>query len=89
MTRIEPRELLIHELEDMLCAEHIIFKMLPERAKEAQHSEIREALKEHERETYNLLYRQTAHASENSCGSGVVLPHTRHRPCESTPQMAR
>ncbi len=42
-----PRELLVHELSDMLSAEHIIAKMLPELRKEAQHPDIRAAFDEH------------------------------------------
>jgi ferritin-like metal-binding protein YciE len=45
------RELFVHELEDMVSAEHIIVKMLPELAKEAQDPEAKSAFKEHEAET--------------------------------------
>lgn len=57
MPMAEPRELLIHELEDMLSAEHIIAKMLPELAKEAQHPDVRDAFKTHERETKEQIKR--------------------------------
>jgi ferritin-like metal-binding protein YciE len=60
MTLAEPRELLIHELGDMLSSEHIIVKMLPELAKEAQNSEIREAFKHHEAETKEQIKRLQA-----------------------------
>jgi len=57
MPMAEPRELLIHELEDMLSAEHIIAKMLPELAKEAQHPDVRDAFTAHERETKEQIKR--------------------------------
>jgi ferritin-like metal-binding protein YciE len=57
MPMAQPRELLIHELEDMLSAEHIISKMLPELAKEAQHPDVRDAFKEHEKETKEQIKR--------------------------------
>ena len=60
MSLAAPRDLLIHELEDMLSAEHIIVKMLPELAKEAQQTEIRDAFKEHERETKAQIKRLQA-----------------------------
>lgn len=60
MSLAAPRDLLIHELEDMLSAEHIIVKMLPELAKEAQQTEIRDAFKEHERETKEQIKRLQA-----------------------------
>jgi len=46
-----PRELFVHELADMLSAEHIISGMLPELSKEAQHPELSKAFSQHEKET--------------------------------------
>jgi ferritin-like metal-binding protein YciE len=57
MAIAEPRELLIHELGDMMSAEHIIVKMLPELAKEAQHDELKSAFKDHESETKEQIKR--------------------------------
>ena len=45
------RELFVHELSDAMSAEQQILKMLPELQKEARHSELKQALKEHEQET--------------------------------------
>ena len=47
----DARELFVHELEDMVSAEHIIVKMLPELRKEAQDAEAKAAFQEHESET--------------------------------------
>lgn len=57
MALTSPRELLVHELEDMMSAEHIIAKMLPELAKEAQHPDLKTAYKEHEAETKEHIKR--------------------------------
>jgi len=57
MPLASPRELLVHELEDMLSAEHIIVKMLPELGKEAQHPELKAAFKDHEAETKEQIKR--------------------------------
>ncbi len=46
-----PRELLIHELSDMLSAENIVAKMLPELRREAQHPDVRIAFEEHLEQT--------------------------------------
>ena len=46
-----PRDLFIHELSDTLSAEHIIAKMLPVVAGEVENKELRDALREHEKET--------------------------------------
>ena len=46
-----PRELFIHELSDAMSAEQQILKMLPELQEEALNSEVREALRTHEKET--------------------------------------
>ena len=51
MTIATPRELFVHELSDAMSAEQQILKMLPELQKEARHSELKQALKEHEQET--------------------------------------
>jgi ferritin-like metal-binding protein YciE len=51
------RELFVHELEDMVSAEHIIVKMLPELAKEARDPEAKAAFKEHETETKEQIKR--------------------------------
>jgi len=56
----DPRELLVHELSDMLSAENIIVKMLPELAKEAQHPELKTAFKDHEKETREHIKRLQA-----------------------------
>lgn len=60
MSLTNPRELLVHELADMLSAEHIIVKMLPELAKEAQHPELKAAFKDHETETKEQIKRLQA-----------------------------
>jgi ferritin-like metal-binding protein YciE len=57
MTMQTPRDLLIHELSDMLSAENIVLKMLPELAKEAQHPELKTAFKDHEKETKDQITR--------------------------------
>jgi ferritin-like metal-binding protein YciE len=57
MAITEPRELLIHELEDMLSSENIIVKMLPELQKEATNAEAKAAFKEHEAETRTHIQR--------------------------------
>jgi ferritin-like metal-binding protein YciE len=46
-----PRELFVHELSDVMSAEQQILKVLPELQQEAQHAELKRALKEHETET--------------------------------------
>lgn len=51
MSLTTARDLFIHELSDTMSAEQIILKMLPELQKEAQHSEAKQAFKEHEAET--------------------------------------
>jgi len=51
------RELFVHELEDMVSAEHIIVKMLPELRKEAQDPEAKAAFQEHEAETKQQIKR--------------------------------
>jgi len=51
------RELLVHELSDMMSAEQIISKMLPELAKEAQHPELKSALTDHLTETKEQIKR--------------------------------
>ena len=50
-----PRDLFVHELSDAMSAEQQILKMLPELQEEAQNSEVREALRTHERETQQQL----------------------------------
>ena len=57
MSMESPRELLIHELGDMLSAEHIISKMLPELAKESQHPELKSAFSDHLAETKEQIKR--------------------------------
>lgn len=52
-----PKDLLVHELEDMVSAESIIVKMLPELAKEAQDPEAKAAFTEHAAETKGQLDR--------------------------------
>jgi ferritin-like metal-binding protein YciE len=51
------KELLVHELSDMMSAENIIVKMLPELAREAQTPEAKAAFKEHETETRGQIDR--------------------------------
>ena len=53
------RELFVHELEDMVSAEHIIVKMLPELRKEAQDPDAKSAFQEHEAETKEQIKRLT------------------------------
>jgi ferritin-like metal-binding protein YciE len=57
MPLTEPRELLVHELADMLSSENIIVKMLPELQKEATDAEAKTAFKEHEAETREHIKR--------------------------------
>ena len=52
-----PRELFVHEMADMLSAEQIIVKMLPELRKEAKHPEIATAFGDHEVETKRQISR--------------------------------
>jgi len=52
-----PRELFVHELADMLSAEHIIARVLPELRKEALHPEVKKAFTEHEAETKEHIKR--------------------------------
>ena len=52
-----PRELLIHELSDLLNAEQIISGMLKELRDEARHPEVKAAFKEHEAETQEQIKR--------------------------------
>ncbi len=51
------RELLVHELSDMMSAESIIVKMLPELAKEAKDPEAKAAFTEHLAETKGQIDR--------------------------------
>lgn len=50
-----PRDLFVHELGDMMSAEHIILGMLPELAKEVNHSEAKKAFQDHEKETRDQI----------------------------------
>jgi ferritin-like metal-binding protein YciE len=52
-----PRELFVHELSDIVSAEHIILKMLPELEKEALHPDVKAAFKEHRSETEGQIKR--------------------------------
>ena len=52
-----PRELLVHELSDMMSAESIIVKMLPELAREAKHPDAKAAFTEHLAETKGQIDR--------------------------------
>jgi ferritin-like metal-binding protein YciE len=52
-----PRELFVHELADMLSAEHIIAGVLPVLSKEALHPEVKKAFTEHETETKEHIRR--------------------------------
>ena len=52
-----PKELLVHELADMVSAEGIIMKMLPELAREARHPEVKAAFTEHGAETKGQIGR--------------------------------
>jgi ferritin-like metal-binding protein YciE len=52
-----PRELFVHELADILSAEHIILKLLPELARETQHPEVKTAFTEHRAETAGQIKR--------------------------------
>lgn len=47
----KPRELFLHELGDVLCAEQMLVKMLPELAKEAWDAKLTAALDNHLAET--------------------------------------
>jgi ferritin-like metal-binding protein YciE len=51
MAITSPRDLFVHELSDVMSAEQQILKVLPELQQEAQHAELKRALKEHETET--------------------------------------
>ena len=52
-----PRELFVHELSDMLSAEHITMTMLPELRDEARHPEVKTAFRDHEGETKTQIQR--------------------------------
>ena len=52
-----PRELFLHELSDMLSAEHIIAKTLGELIGETQHDEMKAAFKEHGAESKEQIKR--------------------------------
>ena len=52
-----PKELFVHELADMVSAEGIVLKMLPELAREAQHPEVKAAFTEHAAETKEQVAR--------------------------------
>lgn len=52
-----PRDLFLHELSDMLSAEHIIAKTLGELTNETQHDEIKSAFKEHGAESKEQIKR--------------------------------
>src|SRR5215204_3358961 len=96
MSLAAPRDLLIHELGDMLSAENIIAKMLPELAKEAQQTEIRAAFKEHELETKEQIKRLQAAFIElgekpeiTTCYAteGLKQEHTSLQEEDPTPQV--
>jgi ferritin-like metal-binding protein YciE len=57
MSLTSPRELFVHELSDMVSAEHIIAKMLPELQRESQHPDVKTAFKEHEAQTKEHITR--------------------------------
>ena len=61
-----PRELFVHELSDIMSAEHIILGILPELAKEATHPELQKALRDLARET----------------GANIVLDARQAKPAE-------
>jgi ferritin-like metal-binding protein YciE len=46
-----PRELFVHELSDVMSAEQIILKMLPQLQQEAKTKQVKDAFKQHEEET--------------------------------------
>ena len=50
-----PRDLFVHELGDTMSAEHIVLGMLPELAKEANHSKAKKAFQDHEKETRDQI----------------------------------
>ena len=52
-----PRKLFVHELSDIMSAEQIILKMLPELEKEALHPDVKAAFKEHRAETEGQIKR--------------------------------
>jgi ferritin-like metal-binding protein YciE len=52
-----PRDLFVHELADIVSAEHIVLKMLPELEQEALHPEVKTAFKEHRAETEGQIQR--------------------------------
>jgi ferritin-like metal-binding protein YciE len=52
-----PRELLVHELSDLLDVEQIIVEMLKELRDEARHPEVKAAFKEHEAVTREQIKR--------------------------------
>ena len=96
MSLAAPRDLLIHELGDMLSAENTIAKMLPELAKEAQQTEIRAAFKEHELETKEQIKRLQAAFKElgekpeiTTCYAteGLKQEHTSLQEEDPTPQV--
>jgi ferritin-like metal-binding protein YciE len=52
-----PKELFVHELADMVSAEGIVLKLLPELAREAQHPEVKTAFTAHAAETKEQVAR--------------------------------
>jgi len=90
------RELFVHELEDMVSAEHIIVKMLPELRKEAQDPEAKTAFQEHEAETKAQIKRLTEvfkllgeKPEESTCYAteGLKQEHEAMHEEEPTPEM--
>jgi ferritin-like metal-binding protein YciE len=57
MPLTSPRELFVHELADMISAEQIVLKLLPELQREALDQETKSAFKEHATETRAQLKR--------------------------------
>lgn len=72
-----PEELFIHELEDMYDAESQILGILPEMAKEAQNTELRQGIKHHEVETKTQIknlekaFKLLGHEPEKTTCMGV------------------
>ena len=77
MAITSPRELFVHELSDAMSAEQQILKMLPELQQEALHSELKQALREHETETkqhvknVEAVFRQIGETPEETTCYGV------------------
>ena len=91
-----PRELFVHELSDIMSAENIILKMLPQLQSEAKTKEVKDALKQHEEETreqievLNQVFEQIGEQPEQTtchAAEGLKEEHDALLEEEPTPEM--